>query len=116
LVCLKWAFKGAGSPGRPAIDAELEKLILKVSLDNPRLGYEKLEGELRKLGYEISYITIRTVLRRHGMSPGPKHSGSSWRTFLNHNKEQFLACDFFTVETLTLKTLYVLFFIEHATR
>lgn len=87
-----------------------------MALDNPGLGYEKLEGEMRKLGFEVSYITIRNVLQRHGILPAPERSRSSWRHFLNHYKDQFLACDFFTVETLTLKTLYVLFFIEHATR
>ena len=58
------------------------------------------------------------MLQRYGIPPSPERSrqGSSWRTFLNHYREQFLACDFFTVETLTLKTLYVLFFFEHATR
>ena len=116
LVRLKWTFKQGRKPGRPPIDEALQDWILRVALDNPGLGYEKLEGEMRKLGFEVSYITIRTVLRRHGIPPAPDRSRSSWRSFLNHYKEQFLACDFFTVETLTLKTLYVLFFIEHATR
>ena len=113
---LKWTFKQRRRPGRPPIDAELEHWIVQVALDNPGLGYEKLEGELRKLGFEVSFITIRTILRRHGIPPARDRSRSSWRHFLSHYKDQFLACDFFTVETLTLKTLYVLFFIEHATR
>jgi putative transposase len=112
----QWTFKGEGKPGRPAIDPELEKWILQVTKDNPGLGFEKLEGEMRKLGIEVSFVTIRTVMRRNGIPPVPDRSRSSWRSFLNHYKDQFLACDFFTVETLTLKTLYVLFFIEHATR
>jgi putative transposase len=89
-----------------------------VAQDNPGLGYDKLKGELRKLGWRASPTTIRTVLLRHGIPPAPERSwnGSSWRTFLNHYKAQFLACDFLTVETLTLQTLCVLFFIEHGTR
>ena len=87
-----------------------------MARENPGLGYEKLEGEMRKLGLDVSYITIRNVMNRHGLPPAPDRSSSSWRRFLNHYKEQFLACDFFTVETLGLKTLYVLFFVEHATR
>jgi putative transposase len=76
------------------------------------------KGELRKLGLDVDATTIRTVLLRHGVPPAPERSrqGSSWRTFLNQYKDQFLACDFSTVETLTLQTLYVLFFIEHGTR
>jgi putative transposase len=116
LVRLKWTFKQGRKPGRPSIDDELERRVIRMALDNPGLGYEKLEGELRKLGSEVSHMTISTILRRHGIPPIPNRSHSTWRSFLNHYKDQFLACDFFTVETLTLKTLYVLFFIEHATR
>jgi putative transposase len=114
----KWTYQQKRQPGRPPIDAELEQWVLRVARDNPGLGYDKLKGELRKLGWRASPTTIRTVLLRHGIPPAPERSrqGSSWRTFLNHYKEQFLACDFLTVETLTLQTLYVLFFVEHATR
>lgn len=114
----KWTYRQKRQSGRPPIDAELEQWILRVARDNPGLGYDKLKGELRKLGLRASPTTIRTVLLRHGIPPAPERSrqGSSWRTFLNHYKEQFLACDFLTVETLPLQTLYVLFFVEHATR
>jgi hypothetical protein len=60
LVRLKWTFKQGRKPGRPPIDGELERWIIRVALDNPGLGYEKLEGEMRKLGFEVSAITIRT--------------------------------------------------------
>jgi putative transposase len=118
LVRRKWIFKQRSQPGRPSIDAELEQWILRVAQDNPGLGYDRLKGALRKLGFSVSPTTLRVVLQRHGLPPAPERSrsGSSWRTFLNHYKEQFLACDFLTVETLTLQTVYVLFFIEHATR
>jgi len=118
MVRRKWTFKQKSQPGRPPIDAELEQWILRVARDNPGLGYDKLKGELRKLGFKVSPTTIRIVLQRHGIPPAPERSqsGTSWRIFLNHYKEQFLACDFLTVEILTLQSLYVLFFIEHATR
>ncbi len=89
-----------------------------MAADNPGLGYEKLAGELRKLGFQVSKTTVSTVLERHGIPPALERGrqGSSWRVFLHHYKDQFLACDFFTVETLTLKTLYVLCFLEHGTR
>ena len=97
LVRRKWTFKQGRKPGRPPIDREQEAWILQVARDNPTLGYDKLEGELRKLGIDVGATTIRTVLLRHGVPPAPERSrqGSSWRTFLNHYKEQFLACDFF---------------------
>jgi putative transposase len=114
----KWTFKQERKPGRPLIDAELERWIVRVAQDNPDLGYEKLAGEMRKLGFEVSKTTVSTVLQRHGILPAPERGrqGSSWRVFLKHYKEQFLACDFFTVETLGLQTLYVLFWIEHGSR
>jgi putative transposase len=118
MVRRKWTFKQGRKPGRPPIDSELEGWILQVARDNPGLGCEKLEGELRKIGLDVSATTIRTVLQRHNVPPAPERSrqGSSWHTFLGHYKEQFLACDFFTIETLTLQTLYALFSIEHSTR
>lgn len=118
IVRRKWTFKKARRRGRPPVDSDLEGWILKVARDNLTLGYEKLEGEMRKLGFDVGATTIRTVLLLHGVPPAPERSrqGSSWRTFLNHYKEQFMACDFFTIETLTLQTLYCLFFIEHGTR
>ena len=118
MVRRKWTYKQGARPGRAAIDKELEQLIVQVARDNPNLGYEKLSGEMGKLGYSVNKTTVGTVLNRHGILPAPERSrqGSNWRTFLNHYKAQFLACDFFTVETLWLQTVYVLFFIEHGTR
>ncbi len=118
LVRRKWTFQQKGHGGHPPIDAELAQWILRVAQDNPRLGYGKLKGELHKLGFKVSRTAIRSVLQQHGISPAPDRcrSSSSWRTFLNHYKDQFLACDFLTVETLTLQTFYILFFIEHGTR
>jgi hypothetical protein len=118
LVRRKWTFQQNCKRGRPPIDAELAQWILRAAQDNPIPGYGKLKGELRKLESKVSRTTIRTVLYQHGLAPAPdrSRSSSSWRTFLNHYKEQFLACDFLTVEILALQTLYVLFFIEHGTR
>jgi hypothetical protein len=85
----KWTYQQKGQPGRPPIDAELEQWILRVAQDKPGLGYDKLKGELRKLGLRASPTTIRTVLLRHGIPPAPERprSSSSWRTFLSHYKE-----------------------------
>jgi putative transposase len=118
LVRRKWTFRQRRKPGRPTINEDLEGWIIRLAQDNPGLGFKKLEGELRKLGFEVSRATVRRVLRGHGIPPAPERfrQSLSWRTFLNHYKEQILACDFFTIETAWLKTLYVLFFIEHGSR
>ena len=67
--------------------------------DNPGPGYEKLTVELRKVGFKVSKTPVRTVLERYGVSPAlERNRQDSWRVFLNHYKDQFLARDLFTVE------------------
>ena len=103
--------------GRPKIPPELEAIVLQLARENARWGYDRIEGELFKLGYRIDRSTIRNLLRRYRVPPAPKRQPkSTWRTFLSHYQYQMVACDFFTVETLWLKTVYVLFFIELGTR
>ena len=87
-----------------------------MAQENPRWGYRRIHGELVKLGFDLASKSVWNKLRRNGFLPSAQHNHGSWRTFLNHYKGQILACDFFTVETITLKRLYVLFFIEIDTR
>ena len=117
LVRRKWTQEHKNKGGRPRIDQEMEDLIVRLANENSRWGYGKIEGELLKLGFRVSQTTIRNVLNRNGIVPSPVRNGSiGWRHLMKHYKEQILACDFFTVETLWLKTLYVFFFIELGTR
>ena len=118
LVQRQWTCKKQAPLGRPPISPELEGLVLRLAKENPRWGYGKLEGELGKLGYEIGRSTIRDVLKRRRVPPAPERGkhGLRWRTFLAHYKDEMAACDFFTVETAWLKTVYVLFFIELGSR
>jgi hypothetical protein len=83
---------------------------------NPRWGYRRIQGELLKLGVRVSASSVAVILRRHGLGPAPRRRGPTWSAFLRAQAHGILACDFFTVETLRLKTLYVLFFIELRTR
>ena len=88
-----------------------------MAKENPRWGYGKIQGELLKLSYKVSESAVRDVLKRHHIQPALKRNGSeSWHQFMAHYKEQILACDFFTVDTLWLKRLYFLFFIELGAR
>jgi hypothetical protein len=75
----------------------------------------RVQGELAKLGIRVSATSIRILLRREGVGSSPRRSGPSWSEFLRAQARGILACDFFTLETLFLKTLYVLFFIELGT-
>jgi len=117
LVRLKWTFKSKNKGGRPPIDKELVNLILRLAKESPSWGYGMIEGELLKLGFIVPRTTIQNKLRKHNIQPASVRGGSiRWRHLMSHYKDQILAIDFFTVETITLKTLYVLFFIELGSR
>lgn len=111
LVRRKWTYRGA-KIGRPPIDPELRAIVVRLARENPRWGYVRIQGELRKLGIRIGATTVRRLLRAHRLGPAPRRSGPTWSQFLRTQAEGIVACDFFTVETLRLRTLYVLFFIE----
>jgi hypothetical protein len=116
LVRRKWTYRRTGRPGRPPIDAELRALILRLARENPRWACVRIEGELRKLGIRASATTIRTLLRVARLGPAPRRGGPTWAEFLRAQAEGIVACDFFSVETAWLRTLYVLVFIELGSR
>src|SRR5919199_2879048 len=83
LVRRKWAaFGGRRGPGRPPLPAASRDLTLQLAQENPRWGYQRLRGELLKLGHRISATTIRSLLRRHGIPPAPQRASLPWRAFL----------------------------------
>jgi putative transposase len=114
LVARKWTFRHKKT-GRPPLDPEIVSLIVDMAKDNPRWAVIRIKGELQGLGYRIGATTIRTILRRARIGPAPRR-GPSWSEFLRAQARGIVACDFFTVETAFLKTLYVLFAIELGTR
>jgi len=116
LVRKKWTYRRTGHPGRPPVDADVRDLVVRLGRENPRWGYQRIRGELLKLGIRISATTVRTILLRGGLDPAPHRAGPTWTEFLRLQAAGILATDFFTVETISLKTLYVLFFIELSTR
>jgi transposase InsO family protein len=88
------------------------ELILRLARENPRWGYLRIRGECAKLGIKVSGTSVRNILRRNGLRPAPRRGGPSWAKFLRSQAAGVLACDFFTVETVALTRMYVLFFIE----
>ena len=115
LVRRKWTFRHEKT-GRPPLAPELVALITSMAKDNPRWGVCRIKGELQGLGHRVGATTIRTILRRAGIEPAPRRDGPTWSEFIRSQAEGILACDFFCVETVFLRTLYVLFFIEVGSR
>ncbi len=111
LVAGAWTHPHRGH-GRPPLDDEVQQLIIRLATENPRWGYQRLKGELLRLGVRVSATAIRSTLRRHGLGPAPRRTTTTWRKFLRQQAAGILACDFFTVDTVWLRRHYVLFFIE----
>jgi hypothetical protein len=116
---------GSGQPGLSAchrvrlamaVLQRSSRLVLCLACENPRWGYQRIVGELAGLGQRVSATTVAKILRQAGLSPAGARTELRWREFLRAHAASMIACDFFTVETLFLGRLYVLFFIELGTR
>jgi putative transposase len=114
LVARRWTYPCRA--GRPAIRREIRALVVRLARDNPRWGYQRIVGEMKGLGFTVSATSVRTWLREAGLGPAGSRGGMTWREFLRAHLRSVLAVDFFTVETIWLQRLYVLFFIELGSR
>ncbi len=115
LARRRWRHPQDG-PGRPPVGADTRGLIVRLARENPRWGYPRISGELAKVGIVVSTSTVRRVLRAARLQPAPRRVGPTWRAFLAAQTPGVLACDFFCVDTILLRRLDVLFFIEHESR
>ena len=115
LVSRRWTYPHR-QPGRPPLERPRRQLIVRLARENPHWGYQRIAGELKRLGLAVSPTTVRKVLASADLPPAPERGRQSWRSFLRQQAASTLACDFFTVETLGLQRIYVFFFISLATR
>jgi putative transposase len=114
LVRRRWTYPHRR--GRPGMALETRHLVQRLARENPTWGYRRVHGELCRLGSKIGASTVWAILQRAGVDPAPKRSAVSWRHFLRAQANSVLAVDFFTVDTVLLKRLYVLLVIEVASR
>ena len=94
LVAGAWTYPHR-RPGRPFLDPDTQGLIVRLATENPRWGYQRIQGELLRLGTHVSATAIRTTLRRHGLDPAPRRASTTWRAFLPQQAAGIVACDFF---------------------
>src|SRR5215469_4237030 len=103
--------RSAGARGRPAVVAEIRKLILQIAIANPLWRAPRIHGELKMLGIEISERTVSRILRAI-----PRPPSQTWKTFLQNHVSQIVSVDFFTVPTIRLRVLFVFLVLEHHRR
>src|SRR6266700_3987468 len=102
-------------PGRPPTVPSIARIIVRLAKENPLWGYRRIHGEITKLGVTVAQSTVWEILRKAGIDPAPRRSGPTWRQFLHAQAAGILAVDFFHVDTVLLKRLYVLVFINRTT-
>ncbi|MGB2988081.1 MAG: integrase core domain-containing protein [Phycisphaerae bacterium] len=100
-----------GKVGRPKIDAEIRRLIRRMSRENPSWGVPRIQSELALLGHIVCETTVSKYRIRHRTPPS-----QTWRIFLDNHVQDIVAVDFFTVPTATFRILFCFVMLHHHRR
>jgi putative transposase len=116
LAAKKYDTSKQRKPGRPPTVPGVARLIVRLAKENPLWGHRRIYGELTKLGVTVAPSTVWEILRAAGIDPAPRRACPTWRQFLHAQAAGIVAVDFLHMDTVLLRRLYVLVFIEHGTR
>jgi len=116
LAAKKYETSKRRKPGRPPTIPSIARLVVRLAKENPLWGHRRIHGELTKLGVTVAPSTVWEILHAAGINPAPRRSGPGWRQFLHAQAAGIVAVDFLHVDTVLLRRLHVLVFIEHGTR
>ena len=116
LTARKYDPSGRRKPGRPPTTPGIKRLVSRLARENPLSGHRRIQGELLKLGIAVAPSTVWEILHAAGIDPAPRRAGPTWRQFLRIQAAGILAVDFLHADTVMMKRLHVLVFIEHGTR
>jgi transposase InsO family protein len=109
---LFWRWKSrTGKVGRPKIEADIRRLIERMSRENPLWGTPRIQSELALLGHIVAASTVDQYRIHPRKPPSP-----TWRAFLNNHVRDIVAIDFFTVPTATFRVLFTFVVLRHDRR
>jgi len=113
LIARKWTYT-ARRFGRPGVQVEIRRLVVRMATDNPSWGYTRIQRALKNLDHQVARSTIARILKEQGIPPS-RERPLTWRTFLRAHWRALLAADLFTTEVWTVRglvTFYTVFVIE----
>jgi len=111
LVRRHWTYPSR-RPGRPSVPSGTVALVLRLAKENPTWSYRRIHGELATMGVAFAPSSVWAILRLHDIEPSPRRSGPTWAEFCRIQAKVLLACDFFSVDTVLLRRLYLIYGIN----